>query len=261
MLPVIIIKPLVLITRIINLVYYHLSRLLEKLGKKPAWPQELSQYFKISEQKVISQYQEKRQIAAKLWNKKNRNTVSKIQSFYNETDYFVYRQNYFNNHKAFFDIALALFLKSKGNLCEYGAGVAPATNWLIKKFPHWQYTLADLNSPTLKFIRWRFKERTNVDFAIVASKLPLKKKYDVIICKQVLEHVPNPLKVIKHFIKHLNSNGWLFLDFIYEPGEENLPSSAKQRKKVLQYLKERLQAISIIDPDNPAEGYGLYKIR
>jgi len=256
---VIILKPLIFIARVAYLASYHFSQILEKLGKKPTWVEELSNYFQASPQEVIKQYQKKRPIAAKLWNKKERSTEAQIHSFYKETDYYIYHQNNFNHHKSFFDIAVPLYFQKIGYFCEYGCGVAPVTNWLIKKFPTWQYTLVDLPCPTFKYTKWKFKDKKNVNFSVVTTKkLPLKEKFDVIVCKQVLEHVSKPLTIVKHQVQHLKPGGWLYLDFINAPRDENLESSAQQRGKVLQYLKRKMIPIFTINPNNPAEGYGLY---
>ena len=252
-------KLIIYLLRFLNLIYYYFSIILEKLGKSPQWTQEVGGYFKLTSQKVTSLYHQKRPQAAKLWHIKKRTTEEKIQSFYQETDYFIFRQSYFHHHKAYFDMALPLLIKTKGSLCEYGGGIGPMTNWLIKLFPHWQYTIADLDCPVLKFAKWRFKNNQQVSFKTVTSKkLPLTKNYNVILCKHVIEHVPNPLKVVKHLISHLKPGGWLFIDFIYDPGEENLQSAAKQRNSVLRYLKANLAPIFTLDPKNSADGYGLY---
>jgi len=252
-------KLVIYLLRLLNLTYYHFSLILEKFGKPPLWAQEVGRYFKLSPQKILNLYHQKRPQAAKLWHKTKRNTQKKIFSFYQETDYFIFRQHYFHRHKVYLDMALPLLIKTKGSLCEYGGGIGPMTNWLIKLFPHWRYTIADLDCPVLKFAKWRFKNNQQVSFKTVTSKkLPLTENYDVILCKHVIEHVPNPLKVVKHLISYLKPGGWLFIDFVYDPGEENLQSAAKQRNSVLNYLKASLTPIFTLDPKNPADGYGLY---
>lgn len=255
----IILTPTILLLRLANLVNYHLSEMLEKITKTPSWAKELSRYFKTTPEKIIKIYWQKRQQTKTLWHKIKRQKLTKIFSFYSETDYFIYRQNYFNRHKSWWDIALALSLKKSGRLGEYGAGIGPVTNWLIKKFPHWQYHLIDLNCPTFKFSRWRFRHQKNVSFSSVQSLTPpLTGKYDVIVCKQVLEHTPNPYTICREIIKHLNPGGWLFTDFINSPGDENLDSSYQERTKTLAYLASHLQPIFKITSQGKTEGYGLY---
>lgn len=241
------------------LVNYYLNLFWEKISGQSAWSEELAQYFKISSQQVLNNLQQKKHFTDNLWHQKKRRSVPQIFSFYSETDYFIYRQKWFNRYKAFWDIALSLLLKSKGSFCEYGSGIGPVTYWLIKLFPQWQYTLVDLNCPVFSFAKWRFKSNQNVNFRqVIFNKLPLIQQYDVITCKQVLEHVPNPYDLVKHLIDHLKPGGWLYLDYIFDPGKENLAQSAKQRNKVITYLNHHLRPIFSIDKSNPAEGYGLY---
>ena len=252
-------KLTIYLLRFLNLTCYYLSFLIEKLGFLPQWTKEVGDYFKLPPTEILKVFHQKNLKVANLWHKTKRNTIAKVFSFYQETDYFIFRQSYFHRHKAYFDMALPLLIKSKGRLCEYGGGIGPMTNWLIKLYPNWHYTIADLNCPVLKFAKWRFKNQNQVDFkTITHTKLPLTKTYDVILCKHVIEHVPDPLKVVKHLIDHLKPGGWLYIDFIYDPGRENLVSAAKQRLFVLNYLKTHLVPVFALNPKNPADGYGLY---
>lgn len=232
---------------------------LEKIGWGQSWIMDLSQYFHLSLAQILSNFSQKQLPANRLWRQKKRRTRDQIFSFYSETDYFIYRQKWFNRHKAFWDIALPLFFKPRGRFCEYGSGIGPVTAWLIKYFPSWQYTLTDLDCPALQFARWRFRSNPNVNFKIVKTKsLPLTQNYDVITCKQVLEHVPNASELIKHLVNHLHPGGWLYLDYVCDPGQENLTQSARQRKQVLTYLSTYLRPVLTINPASRTEGYGLY---
>ena len=247
------------LARLLNIAYYHCRGFLDKFGFKTNWSSEVGQYFGISVREAEKRYQGKRLEAARLWNKKNRTTEKQIQSFYQETDYFVYRQTYFHRLKIYLDLAVPLLLKRRGRFCEYGGGVGPFTKFLLPFFPGWKFTIADLDCPVFDFAKWRFRKNRRVTFVTVTpTKLPLKEKYDVITCKQVLEHVSQPLKVIKHLTDHLNPEAWIYLDYIYHPGRENLVKGARQRRQVLGYLSKNLKPIFAIDPDNPEEGYGLY---
>src|SRR3990167_6161562 len=196
--PQIILKPAVYLTRLLNLVYYH-------LGPAKPWAGELARYFKTTPDKVVAVYLKKRPQTAKLWGEKKRTSEKLIHSFYQETDYFVYCQAF-------------------------------------------------------KFSKWRFKNNSKVKFRTVGpGHLPLKEKFDIITIKQVLEHVPNPLAVIKHLADHLESGGLIFLDYINHPGEENLSASSRQRGQVLKYLETHLEPVFTINPKSPKEGYGLYR--
>src|SRR5205823_1670804 len=132
-----------------------------------------------------------------------------------------------------------------GDFCEYGCGVAPVTAWLRSRFPRWRFTLVDLPTPTLAFARWRFRRFPNVELEEpgLGADLPLTRAYDVITCLDVLEHVINPLEVVRHLVDHLKPGGELRLNFIDAPGGENLVESAAQRADTIAYLNRALEAV------------------
>lgn len=252
-------KFIVTILRAINLLNYHWSKFLEKFQPEPSWAKELSPYFKISPRKVIQAYFKKQPVANNLWGKKPRVSLKSIFSFYSETNYFIYRQSNYNRHNSWWEVAWLMSHHRKGRLLEYGAGIGPVTNWLIDKFPGWQYHLVDINCPAFKFSRWRFRGRSNVSFGVVNSlQPPLSDKFDIIICRNVLEHIPNPLTVCREFVRRLKPGGWLLVDFINSPGGENLASSYRERDKTLELLQTRLRPVFKIYSDGKDAGYGLY---
>src|SRR3989344_4678678 len=155
-------KLIIYLLRLLNLIHYYLWSIGEKLTSTSSWSRELGRYFKTSPDKIVKAYQEKRPEAAGLWLRKPRRQIKAIFSFYSESDYWVYRQTYFNRLKTFLDIAWPLLFKRPGRFCEYGGGVGPVTHWLIRWFPRWQYVIVDLDCPALKFSRWRFRHQPQV---------------------------------------------------------------------------------------------------
>src|SRR5439155_742558 len=120
--------------------------------------------------------------------------------------YWVLRQMYYHRSDCFHFVAAAMRRAGRaGDFCEYGCGVAPITAWLRPRFPGWRYTLVDLPSPTLDFARWRFRRFANVEAREpgLGADLPLTRDYDAIACLEVLEHVINPLEVVRHLVAHL----------------------------------------------------------
>src|SRR5262249_20469549 len=85
--------------------------------------------------------------------------------------------------------------------------------------------------------------------------LPLVRAYDVITCLEVLEHVINPLDVVRHLAEHLKPGGRLLLNFSDDPGRENLAQSAAERADTLAYLNGSL--IGEV-PLGPGELYARY---
>jgi SAM-dependent methyltransferase len=237
--------------------------LLDRLGLDRGWFRELSSYYRgLTRQEFWVRYTIGRMEAARLWEKKPRMTEADYRAFYAETDYWVLRQMYYHRSDCFHVVAAALRRTGRvGDFCEYGCGVAPVTAWLRPRFPAWRYTLVDVPSPMLDFARWRFRSFANVEALEpgLGSDLPLARQYDAIACLEVLEHVINPLEVVRHLTAHLKPGGALFVNFVDEPGgDENLLESAAQRAATIEYLNRELRAVVPLRVDGPDVVRGHY---
>ncbi len=81
----------------------------------------------------------------------------------------------------------------------------------------------------------------------------------MIACLEVLEHVINPLAVVRHLAAHLKPGGALFVNFVDEPGgDENLLESAAQRAATIEYLNRELRAVAPLHVNGPDVVQGHY---
>lgn len=212
-------------------------------------------YLKVKNQKFSYKEALRKALNKKVhkdaWFKKERNTVDEIIDFYSEVDVYLFRQPYLKRLGDFrWYRGLVSHFKNP-SILEYGCGSAVLTEWLIEKFPQCKYTVADIPSATMDFIKWK-KDYYKYGYEILEigkgkEGIPLKENYDLIICQDVLEHTPNPLEIVQVFCEHLNKNGILIIDFIDCEGGENLPQSLAQREAVKEYLKNNLYPIKSID--------------
>jgi len=237
--------------------------LLGKIGLNKRWLLELKTYYGWkSDQQFYRAYAKRLKIVSTLWYQKPRKTEKQIRSFYQETDYAVLRQMLHHKNNCFPEIARYIPKNRKGIwFCEYGCGVAPVTSWLLPHFPNINFSLVDIDTPTLKFAKWRFRENPNVEIIKVPlNNLPLKRKYDLITCFEVLEHVTEPFKIIRHIVKHLKIGGMLFVDFIAdEAGDENLAQSQAQRDETIDFLNSNLKIVWPLDKNWKKDGgFGQY---
>lgn len=238
-------------------------QLLDRLGLNRRWLRELGEYYRgLTMPEFWVRYTIGRMEAATLWERKPRTTEADYRAFYAESDYWVLRQMYYHRHGSFHFVARAMRAAGgEGDLCEYGCGVAPVTAWLLPRFPRWRYTLVDLPSPMLEFARWRFRRAPNVESRDpgLGADLPLRRAYDVITCLEVLEHVVNPLEVVRHFVEHLKPGGALFVNFVDEPGgDENLAEAAAQRAATIEYLNRALRGVAPLHVSGPDVIHGHY---
>jgi 2-polyprenyl-3-methyl-5-hydroxy-6-metoxy-1,4-benzoquinol methylase len=238
-------------------------KLLGRIGLDQGWFRELSRYYRgLTRQEFWIRYTIGRMEAARLWERKPRTTEADYRAFYAESDYWVLRQMYYHRSDCFHFVAAAMRGAGRaGDLCEYGCGVAPVTAWLHPRFPAWRYTLVDLPSPMLEFARWRFRGAANVEALEpgLGDDLPLTRSYDAIVCLEVLEHVINPLAVVRHLVARLKPGGALFVNFVDEPGgDENLRESAAERAATIEYLNGVLRPVAPLRVDGPDVARGHY---
>jgi SAM-dependent methyltransferase len=91
-----------------------------------------------------------------------------------------------------------------------GAGVAPYR----KYFEHVTYETADFGEVD--------KEYSHLDYTCRLEELPMADgTYDLVLCNQVLEHIPEPLMVLKEIRRVLKPDGqaWLSAPLFYEEHE------------------------------------------
>ncbi len=105
-------------------------------------------------------------------------------------------------------------------------------------------TLCDIEGGNLDFARWRFEQR-KLRFDVVPVTLeklyPELGQHDVILAGEVLEHVREPLQVLKNMHAALPKGGLLWYsgypDFQREVGGDHLVEAAEQREDALRFVQ------------------------
>lgn len=141
------------------------------------------------------------------------------------------------------------FLKylNKGRILEYGCGVAPITTSLTKlKRKSFQFTIADINNFTYHYAKFRTRQHGIKFIDLVPYEVPaLDGNYNAIFLMTVLEHLPDPLEIIQLLTSTLNSDGYLFFDYILSEGKGlDTVESVKQRKSVLEFINSNYKVVS-----------------
>jgi 2-polyprenyl-3-methyl-5-hydroxy-6-metoxy-1,4-benzoquinol methylase len=132
------------------------------------------------------------------WNEKNPQTPEEIHRFYKETKNYLYDLGnwHFGNPASApgqrqFDVELlASCLKSKPKkVLDFGAGIGQNAYMLAREGI--DVVVADVDSYTLDFAEWRFKKHhVPATFWRVDKEPAPNEKFDMILCFDVLEHIP-----------------------------------------------------------------------
>lgn len=200
------------------------------------------------------------------WLYKPRISPKDFIEFYSETDFYIFRGPYFHRFGGYRWMGRLVDHIPNPKILGYGCGSAVVTEYLLQKYPNYHFTVADIPSLTLDFVRWK-KKKYNYPYEILEigegrGGIPLTGRYDLIICRDVLEHTPNPLEIVDKFIRHTSPGGVLCIDFFYAEknspgyGGDHLPIALSQREQVKKLLNEKT---IVLKPIGDTDDYdGLY---
>ena len=127
--------------------------------------------------------------------------------------------------------------KIQGEILDVGAGVGTFVEILRRKG---KITAIDINSDYIQKIREKYASKIEVGFGdIESNKLFFKdKKFDTIVCFNVLEHIRYHKKAIKNTFRLLKRKGKLILlvpahEFLYSKFDKNLGHYRRYEKKAI----------------------------
>jgi 2-polyprenyl-3-methyl-5-hydroxy-6-metoxy-1,4-benzoquinol methylase len=96
------------------------------------------------------------------------------------------------------------------SLLDYGSGIG--SDAIVFAQAGLDVTLADVSDPLRRFAQWRCERRGfRVRSLDLKRESPSEAAYDAAICFDVLEHVPDPVAVVKTLTRALTASGYLFL--------------------------------------------------
>ena len=189
--------------------------LLIKLGKmRDQSLEDYSEFSKITLKQAWNNFRFGMHLYAKEYNdffKSKKVTNKNLIKFYKTAKYSIPDLLYWHhgNEKDLFNMQLVNYIKNKyGNdteILDYGCGAGINATQLSKA--GFKVTGADLDGNMLNFFKFRCKKHNiKMKFIELPLKKPIKKKFDVIICLDVLEHIhesefENTINLIKSFKK------------------------------------------------------------
>jgi SAM-dependent methyltransferase len=127
---------------------------------------------------------------------------------------------------------------------EFGCGSAPITSSILQhrcQPRDANFAIADLPTLTFHYATYKFRKCSNVQPIMLLPKdhfrLETDRKFDVIFCREVFEHLNEPLETVEMFHQILNKGGVLFFDYIKSEarGLDTL-QGLQQRDDVLDFM-------------------------
>ena len=223
----------------------------------PEYYQDLREYLGVTDRDIEARGNNVSFRAAwkKAWDAKPRKTPEAIRSVYNETDAYLFRDVWYNyraqqRQHAYTAQAIRRYCAQHADevvrLVDYGCATARLEKPLLD-IENLRITLADVPSPTLEFARWRYRNEEQVDFIEIEDQECLDQVYDIVVCCDVLEHLPMPMFVMQHLTKHHRAHGALFLYFSTNRPVgwcgAHLQESIDQYDTVMRYVTQNYESL------------------
>lgn len=173
---------------------------------------ELADYLNTGTQEVKAFWVCATSILKMEWEQKKPETEEEIVSFYNTSITYIYELCYWHtlemNEASIKNVkSLELALQQPGrNYLDFGGGTG--SNIILFAKHGFNCTLADISSSILDFARWRLKRH-----GIMAEVVDLKHRqlgseaYDFVTIVDTLEHVVNPVEVMKELVRVTKRRG------------------------------------------------------
>ncbi|MDR7542945.1 MAG: class I SAM-dependent methyltransferase [Armatimonadota bacterium] len=152
---------------------------------------------------------------AEAWRRADPKTPEEIVTFYGSTDLYIWELMQWHASPARLPYWQALsrlvhhWPAQAGwrRVLDFGCGVG--TDALYLATQGYDVTLVDVPGPTFEFAKHRFRRR-GLSARFIESRSPLflpDRVYDVVVCFDVFEHLPDPLTVARKLVDSLRIGG------------------------------------------------------
>jgi 2-polyprenyl-3-methyl-5-hydroxy-6-metoxy-1,4-benzoquinol methylase len=181
--------------------------------------QELSVYFRKTENEIKEIMDNAKQLFAQSWKDSRIDTKDEeaILKFYNSTELEIFElakwHTLTEGDGPLYYVKVLQFIKDKGccNYLDYGSGIGSGAILFARHA--FDVAIADISKPLLEFASYRCKRR-DIEVTIInlTEIEPPSNRYDFITCFDVLEHSPRPMKLILKLNCFLKNGGFLFIN-------------------------------------------------
>ena len=160
------------------------------------------------------------------------------------------------------DVDMALLVKrhspKDGVVLEFGAGIAPVTR-CVHQFgmaAKRTFYVADIPTHAFHYAVWRFSRHHEVRPIVLREEegfiLPKGLSVDLIVCREVFEHLPDPVQTVQSFAGHLKSGGVLIFDYVKSDARGlDTKLGLTSRLEAIALVRERFDLLEgdLSDPD------------
>lgn len=194
----------------------------------------LQEYYGLSRKNILHLLRLSGTLSVDFWRCLNPKNDEDVKMYYEENPFYIFELIFWHSTGYQRKLRQKFITKIQGMVLDYGGGVGDLCIEIAKK--GFKVDYADLPGRTFEFAKWLFsKKGYNIEM-INLNKEKLSKKYDTILCIDVIEHVKNPELLLKNFIEHLSDNGRLIITALHPDVSEEKPMHFEMKFNPEKYL-------------------------
>lgn len=206
---------------------------------------DLKEYYELEHKQVMRFLRLGGQLNADFWHCINPKTEQEVKKIYEDSPFYVFNLVFWHSSKYQRKLRLKFIELVEGRVLDYGAGIGDLCVKIAERGFDIDY--ADVQGKTFEFAKWLFF-KNNYNIAMInLSKNKLSKKYNTILCIDVIEHVKDPKFLLKDFVGHLENNGRLIITALHPDISKKVPMHFEIKFDVEKYLNS-LGMIKIEEP-------------
>ena len=143
------------------------------------------------------------------------------------------------------------FFPRKARVLEYGCSTAPYYHLYRQYYRHrgYEWVLADIPNFAFHYAKFTYAQYQDVSFRTIYAEnfgdpLGSREMFDVVILKEVLEHLDNPVFVAEYLLKRLKTGGILVFDYVKSEGTGlDHPRAMEDREEALKLIGDSCQIL------------------
>lgn len=158
-----------------------------------------------------------------------------IKKLYASTPYFAFRNPiyYINREFDAFQPFWKPIVAKPGSVIDHGGGAGVFLEVLLRKGIT-DLTYTDIPGPMFEFVKWFFGDKVKYE----EDPDNLNGQYDYITSNSVLEHIPDPVKTVLMFEKHLKPGGQIIVSMARDIHGQHLKKAIDRYDEVINLVSE-----------------------
>lgn len=183
----------------------------------------IAEYFDLNNKQVICLLTIGTRLNKEFWGAINPKTEQEIKHFYKILPFYTFSLAYWHMQKSTKKFRRKVIELCGEDVLDYGGGIGDLSISLAKNGV--DVTYSDVCGKTSEFAKWLFKKEECLNiktFDVEGDRNKIwSKKYDTIICIDVIEHIPHPENVLKKMAEALKNDGKLIITALNCLGPKN----------------------------------------